>query len=90
MGSLGRVAARQREGCPEGTDEAEDPDGDRAGVQPGHEGVVQRPGAEVTCWASVHGFAVLHQRGPLKLSPSGDRDAALEGMLDLVERGLRP
>jgi len=48
-----------------------------------------RPGAELSCWAAVHGFAVLHQRGPLKLSPGPDRDAALEGMLDVFERGLR-
>jgi AcrR family transcriptional regulator len=52
-------------------------------VDPAH-----RSGAEVTCWAAVHGFAVLHQRGPLKVVPESERSAALEGMLDNLERAL--
>ena len=47
-----------------------------------------RPGAEVVCWAAVHGFAALHLRGPLRVVPAGQRDQALELMLDRVERGF--
>jgi len=58
------------------------------GVAAGTVSTLRRPGAEITCWAAVHGFAVLHQRGPLKLSAAADRETALEGMLDVFERGL--
>lgn len=47
-----------------------------------------RPGAEVTCWAAVHGFAVLHQRGPLRDTKPADRDALLDLMIDRLEGGL--
>jgi AcrR family transcriptional regulator len=47
-----------------------------------------RQGAEVTCWAAVHGFAVLHQRGPLKPVPAAERAASLEIMIDGLERAL--
>jgi AcrR family transcriptional regulator len=48
----------------------------------------RREGAEVLCWSAVHGFAVLHLEGPLRDVPAGEREAALEGLLDQVERGL--
>ena len=48
----------------------------------------RREGAEVLCWSAVHGFAVLHLDGPLRDVPAADRDAALESLLDQIERGL--
>jgi AcrR family transcriptional regulator len=48
----------------------------------------RRPGAEVVCWAAVHGFAGLHLRGPLAAVPAKERDRALELMLDRIEQGL--
>ena len=55
-----------------------------AGVLPAE----RRPGADVTCWAAVHGFAVLSLEGPLRDLPDAERDAQLEGLLDRVARGL--
>ena len=48
----------------------------------------KRDGAEVLAWAAVHGFAVLHQRGPLRRSQPADREAALEKMLDMIAAGI--
>jgi AcrR family transcriptional regulator len=49
----------------------------------------RREGADVACWAAVHGFAVLHlDDGPMAESPPAERGAALERMLALVESGL--
>jgi len=48
----------------------------------------RRTGAEALCWSAVHGFAVLHLRGPLRVVPEADRDASLELLLDHIERGL--
>lgn len=48
----------------------------------------RRPGAEVICWAAVHGFAVLHLAGPRLSAPAEEREATLEMMLDHVARGL--
>jgi AcrR family transcriptional regulator len=48
----------------------------------------RRPGAEVVCWAAVHGFSVLHLDGPLRGLPAGERTATLEVMLDHIARGL--
>jgi AcrR family transcriptional regulator len=48
----------------------------------------RRPGAEISCWAAVHGFAVLHNEGPLRGLDPVARDEALARMLDNVERGL--
>lgn len=48
----------------------------------------RRPGAEVACWASVHGFAMLHLEGPLCDASAADREATMTLMLDTVERGL--
>jgi AcrR family transcriptional regulator len=55
-----------------------------AGVLPPH----RRPGAELTCWAAVHGFAALCLQGPLRDLTTADRDAHLEGLLERVARGL--
>jgi AcrR family transcriptional regulator len=48
----------------------------------------RRPGADVVCWAGVHGFAVLHLDGPLAQAPAGEREAAMSRFFDIVERGL--
>ena len=58
------------------------------GVVAGSVAVARRPGAEVVCWAAVHGFASLHVRGPLAETPVEERLAALEVMLDHVSRGM--
>jgi AcrR family transcriptional regulator len=50
----------------------------------------RRPGAEVACWAGVHGFAELHLRGPLREVPAADRERSLARMLDLLELALAP
>ncbi|MEZ5092864.1 TetR/AcrR family transcriptional regulator [Nocardioides sp.] len=48
----------------------------------------RRLGADLGCWAAVHGFSVLCLTGPLTGLPPELRDAALQGMLEVVERGL--
>src|SRR5262245_1469706 len=48
----------------------------------------RRQGADVACWAMVHGYAELHVHGPLREVPSEMRDQMLESVLDVVERGL--
>jgi AcrR family transcriptional regulator len=48
----------------------------------------RREGAEVICWAAVHGFATLHVQGPRASAPVEEREATLEVMLDHVARGL--
>lgn len=48
----------------------------------------RRPGAEVTCWAAVHGFAMLCLQGPLQALPAADRERELDGLLLRVTRGL--
>lgn len=55
-----------------------------AGVLP----AARRPGAEILCWAAVHGFADLVVRGPLRHVPVTERDAALATMLDQVDAGF--
>jgi AcrR family transcriptional regulator len=47
-----------------------------------------RQGADVGCWAMVHGFAELVGTGPLREVPDEAREALLESVLDLVRRGL--
>jgi AcrR family transcriptional regulator len=47
-----------------------------------------RPGAEVGCWATVHGFALLHLEGPLRDLAAPEREAALAVALDTIDRGL--
>jgi AcrR family transcriptional regulator len=48
----------------------------------------RRQGADVACWAAVHGYAELHVHGPLREVPAEVRDQVLEGVLDVVHRGL--
>jgi AcrR family transcriptional regulator len=48
----------------------------------------RREGADVGCWAMVHGFAQLVGTGPLREVPPEGRAALLESVLDLVHRGL--
>lgn len=48
----------------------------------------RRRGADVACWAAVHGFAELNVDGPLREVPAGVRDQLLEAVLDVVHRGL--
>ncbi len=47
-----------------------------------------RLGADVTCWAAVHGFAVLNVEGPLRSLSAADREALLTGLLLGIDRGL--
>jgi hypothetical protein len=47
-----------------------------------------RPGAETVCWSAVHGFSLLHLDGPLRHLPAREREAELDRMLALLERGL--
>jgi AcrR family transcriptional regulator len=47
-----------------------------------------RENADVACWAVVHGFAELHVHGPLREVPAEMREAMLESVLDVIERGL--
>jgi AcrR family transcriptional regulator len=55
-----------------------------AGVLPAE----RRPGADVTCWAAVHGFALLCLQGPLRDLPAREREAQLDGLLVRLARGL--
>jgi hypothetical protein len=48
----------------------------------------RRPGAELTCWAAVHGFAVLALQGPLQQLPAAERERQLQGLLERIGRGL--
>ena len=48
----------------------------------------RRPGAELACWAAVHGFAMLVLEGPLRALPEAERERELDGLLDRVARGL--
>jgi AcrR family transcriptional regulator len=48
----------------------------------------RRPGAELTCWAAVHGFASLALQGPLRQLPAVERDQQLEDLLERIARGL--
>jgi AcrR family transcriptional regulator len=48
----------------------------------------RRLGADVACWAAVHGFASLSVDGPLRAMPKEMRGPLLEIVLDVVHRGL--
>ena len=48
----------------------------------------RRVGADVACWAGVHGFAQLCLRGPLRVLPPAQREAALDVTLDVIGRGV--
>lgn len=50
----------------------------------------RRPGAEVLCWSTVHGFATLHLDGPLRDVPAEEREQALTLALAHVSRGIGP
>ena len=50
----------------------------------------RREGADVLCWAEVHGLAMLHLSGPLRDVPVADREPLLERCLDLVQLALVP
>lgn len=45
-----------------------------------------RPGAEMTCWSAVHGFAILSLEGPLRTIGDAERDAALDDVLAAIDR----
>lgn len=59
-------------------------------VAVGYLDAARRPGAEVTCWAAVHGFAVLVTEGPLRGLGAAERDATLATMLDTLDRAHGP
>ena len=48
----------------------------------------RRIGADVGCWATVHGFSELCVHGPLRDLPADQRTAMLESVLTMVHRGL--
>jgi len=48
----------------------------------------RRQGADVACWAMVHGFAELHVHGPLRDVPAEMRGPLLDSVLDVIQRGL--
>jgi AcrR family transcriptional regulator len=48
----------------------------------------RRLGADVACWSAVHGFSDLVVHGPLRELPPDLRDAALEVVLTIIQRGL--
>jgi hypothetical protein len=48
----------------------------------------RREGADVVCWAAVHGFAMLHLRGPLREMPPEMREVTLGLLLAAIARGL--
>jgi AcrR family transcriptional regulator len=56
-------------------------------VEVGYLAPAERPGAEITCWAAVHGFSVLHLDGPLRAVPDELREEALHTMLVAIDRG---
>ena len=57
-------------------------------VDVGYLDPARRPSSDLACWAAVHGFAQLCLDGPLRLFPEDLREAALERLLDTIERGL--
>jgi AcrR family transcriptional regulator len=57
-------------------------------VEVGYLAADRRPGADVVCWAGVHGFAVLHLDGPLSQVPPAERESSIARFFDIVERGL--
>ncbi|CAM3647122.1 TetR/AcrR family transcriptional regulator [Nocardioides zeicaulis] len=47
-----------------------------------------RPGAEYTCWAAVHGLAMLLVEGPLQRLPDAEALPIVESVLAALDRGL--
>ncbi len=56
-------------------------------VEVGFLASASRPGSEIQCWSVVHGFAVLHVEGPLRVVPAAQRDSSLVGVLLAVDQG---
>lgn len=48
----------------------------------------RRPGAELACWSSVHGLAMLVLEGPLRGLDQDQRRFAAQRVLAMVERGI--
>jgi AcrR family transcriptional regulator len=57
-------------------------------VEVGYLAPERRPNADVVCWSGVHGVAMLHLDGPLRLAPAEQREASMLRFFDIVERGL--
>ena len=55
-----------------------------AGVLP----TERRPGAEFLAWSAVHGMALLLIDGPLKGVSAAQREALVQRLLAMVEKGL--
>ena len=49
----------------------------------------RRPGAETAAWSAVHGISTLITSGPLRALGDDERRAAIDIVLDVVDRGLR-
>lgn len=49
----------------------------------------KREGAELSCWAGVHGFSMLYGTGPLSDAPRRQRDADLARLLDRIDDSLQ-
>ncbi|GGR48034.1 AcrR family transcriptional regulator [Nocardioides luteus] len=49
----------------------------------------RRLGAEVVCWAAVHGFAELCTKGPLGRLPAPEREATLDLLFHTLQQGLK-
>lgn len=56
-------------------------------VEVGFLAPASRPGAEIMCWAAVHGFSVLHTEGPLRSLTPTEREAALDHVVAAIDRG---
>lgn len=48
----------------------------------------KREGAELSCWAGVHGFSMLYGTGPLRDVTKKEREADLNRLLDRIDDGL--
>ena len=57
-------------------------------VEVGYLAERDRVGADVTCWAAVHGFSVLNLEGPLRALPDEERNSALSGLLLGIDRAF--
>jgi AcrR family transcriptional regulator len=57
-------------------------------VDAGELAATRRQGADVVCWAAVHGFSMLYLHGPLRETPPELREGPLDLLLDTVARGL--
>jgi AcrR family transcriptional regulator len=49
----------------------------------------KREGAELYCWAGVHGFSMLYGTGPLREATKKQRNADLDRMLDRIDDSFR-